>query len=253
MPFTARYGAAKALLCAIGLLAFAGCSNSANSSDDVARASVSGGGVEQCAGMMSAAMTVEEDESNYRIKPGDDLAVNFYLNTEFNDEVTVRPDGKISLRLVGEINARDLTPAQLAANIDKAYADELRDPGATVHVKGSPSRRIYVHGEVVKPGALPLQPRMTAVQAVAESGGLTPDAGADRAILMRRDACGQPYGIPFNLDHAAHEGSSHDDMVLLPGDVIVVPRSKVADIGLFVKHYFKDLLPVNPYVPLVPF
>ena len=74
-------------------------------------------------------------DADYRIQPGDTLALDFYMNSEFNDTATVDPNGKIVLRMVGPIQAAGLTPAQLAASIDKAYSNELRNPGAVVHLE----------------------------------------------------------------------------------------------------------------------
>ena len=125
---------------------------------------------------MQANASIQESatqDSDYRIQRGDQLSLDFYMNSEFNDNVTVDPDGKIVLRLVGPVQAAGLTPDQLASSIDKAYTNELRNPGAVVHLRNMPSRQIYVEGEVTKPGAFPLQPGMTAVQALALAGGVT--------------------------------------------------------------------------------
>ena len=101
--------------------------------------------------------------------------------------------------MVGPVQAAGLTPSQLATSIDKAYSNELRNPGAVVHLKNMPSRQIYVEGEVAKPGAFPLQPGMTAVQALALAGGVTVDSAPENTVLIRRDACGQSQGSQVDL------------------------------------------------------
>ncbi len=190
-------------------------------------------------------------ESGYRIQPNDKLSVDFYLNSEFNDNVTVGPDGKIVLRMVGPLKAGGLTPDQLAQNIDDAYKSELRNPGAVVHVQNTPARRVYVQGQVQRPGSFQIQPGMTAVQAVALAGGLTPEAGGT-AVLIRRDACGEPEGSKIKLAMAMKDPGKGDDVALMPRDVVVVPRSTIANMDLMVKQYIRDLMPVEPYIG-IPF
>ena len=149
------------------------------------------------------------DEDVYHIRPGDKLHITFYLNPEFDTDASPRPDGKIELAAVGEVTAVGLTPVQLEAELNRLYLKELRDPGATVRVDESPARVVFVTGEVARPGVVPLAPGMTALQAVAASGGLTDSAGPNKVVLVRRDACGQPYDEPLNLSQSAQtEGES---------------------------------------------
>jgi polysaccharide export outer membrane protein len=202
---------------------------------------------EQCAANASIEESAQQD-SNYRIQRGDQLALDFYMNAEFNDTVTVDPDGKIVLRLVGPIQAAGLTTDQLASSVDKAYQNELRNPGAVVHLRSMPGREIYVTGEVTKPGSFPLQPGMTMVQALALAGGVTVDSAPDSTILIRRDACGQSQGSTVDLAAALKQPGSSEDVALMPRDVVVVPRSKIANADLWVKQHIRDILPVEPYI-----
>jgi polysaccharide biosynthesis/export protein len=146
-------------------VALGGCSakNSQTESDQAAAAGAPTRlSAEQCAANASIQASATQD-SDYRIQPGDQLSLDFYMNSEFNDTATVDPNGKIVLRMVGPIQAAGLTPDRLATSIDNAYRNELRNPGAVVHLTNLPNRQIYVEGEVTKPGAFPLQPGMTAV------------------------------------------------------------------------------------------
>jgi len=192
------------------------------------------------------------DNENYRIQPGDQLDVAFYLNSEFNDEVVVRPDGKVSLRLVGSIPAAGLTPDQLAKEVDTAYSSELRDPGASIHVKSMPSREVFVAGRVTKPGAFPLEPGMTAMEAISDAGGFLDDATDTSVVLIRRDVCGTPHGTKLNLDAAVSKDGSEENVALMPRDMLVVPRSKIGNVDLFVQQYIKNVIPVQPFFP-IPF
>ncbi len=238
------------VIVAIVVIALFGCSRTAdqdtarNANRSVARLSP-----EQCAAgaQIQAAGDLSGPDGSYLIQPGDQLSLEFYLSPEFNDEVTVRPDGKLTLRAIGDIKAWGLTPAQLAQELDKAYMSELRSPDAVVHVKNMPSRQVYVQGQVNKPGSFPLDTGMTAVQAVSAAGGLT-DQASDNAILIRRDYCGEPSGVQIDLAQAMDHPEKSDDAVLMPRDVVVVPRSKIANVDLFVKQYIQGILPVPPYM-----
>jgi len=193
------------------------------------------------------------DDAGYRIQPGDQLAIDFYLNSEFNDNVSVQPDGRVILRLVGPLQASGLTPGQLATAINQSYSRELKNPSATVHVQNMPSRQVFVQGQVNHPGAFSLQPGMTALQAIASAGGHTDDAAMDDVVLIRRDACGRADGSKLDLASASDTPAKGEDVMLMPHDTLVVPRSRIANIDLFVKQYIRDVLPVQPYLaPAIP-
>jgi polysaccharide export outer membrane protein len=198
----------------------------------------------------AAMMAAQEAQKGiYVIRPGDELQLEFYLNTEFNRDVIVRRDGDVTLDVVGSIPAAGLTPEQLADKLNQAYSHELRNPGAVVHVKNSPAWRVYVQGQVAHAGAFTLQPGETAMQAIAEAGGVTDTAGTADAVLIRRDACGNPQGMKIDL-RGTDTGKKLDDVALMPADVLVVPRSSIADLDLFVKQYIQGLLPIQPYLPI---
>ncbi len=188
------------------------------------------------------------DDSGYRIQPGDKLHIGFYLNPEFDTETTVRPDGRIQMAAAGEVAAAGLTPVQLESRLNRLYSTELRNPGASVRVDETPGRVVFVEGQVGHPGALALQPGMTALQAIAAAGGLTDTAGPGKVVLVRRDACGEPHDEPLDLARALKRKGHQDDVVLAPSDMLIVPRSGIANADLFVKQYIRDLLPVNPYI-----
>lgn len=239
------------VVCTMALtLAFWGCAakNSQIESDLPSKSAATPAqmSAEQCEA--NATIQASAAQEGYRIQPGDQLGLDFYMNSEFNDTVTVNPDGKVTLRMVGPIQAAGLTPDQLAASIDKAYSTELRNPGAVVHVHNMPGREIYVEGQVSKPGSFPLQPGMTMVQALALAGGVTDSADTETTVLIRRDACGQPQGSKVDLSSAINKPGTGGDVALMPHDVIVVPRSRIANADLWVKQHIRDVLPVEPYL-----
>jgi polysaccharide export outer membrane protein len=233
------------LLAAVSL---AGCAagGGAEHSDQASTSPIARKDVCPPAAMLAAQ---EAEKGIYVIRPGDQLQLDFYLNPEFNRAITVRPDGDINLDLVGTITAAGLTPEQLADKLNQAYLHELRNPGAVVHIKDSPTWRIYVQGQVAHAGVFRLQPGETAMQAIAEAGGVTEDAGPADAVLIRRDACGNAHGQKLDM-RATENGKKIDDVALMPSDILVVPRSPIANVDLFVKHYIKNLLPIDTYMPL---
>ena len=243
-----------AILCVVALAA---CSTQSNSRGDVGTrgdpqrtASLN---PELCMQSDASLQNASLDSRGYRIQSGDQLAIDFYLNSEFNDNVSVQPDGRVVLRLVGPLQAAGLSPGQLAHEINQAYSKELKNPSATVHVQNMPNRQVFVQGQVNHPGAFTLQPGMTALQAIANAGGQTDDAELANVILIRRDACGRADGSKLDLASATDTPDKGEDVALMPRDTIVVPRSKIANADLFVKQYIRDLLPVQPYLsPGIP-
>lgn len=243
-------GSARRLSTILFAALLCGCASAAGKGD-VAGGQAAGLSPEQCQAGARIEAAATEDRS-YRIQPGDEVAIDFYLSPEFNDDVVVRPDGKLSLRVVGDMQAAGLTPPQLSAELDKAYSSELRSPGVTVHMKNTPGQRVYVEGEVTRPGTIVLQPGMTALQAVAEAGGLTDKANGSSVVLIRRDVCGTPRGSRLDLDSATNHPGGGDDAQLAARDVIVVPRSGIANIDRFIEQYVRGVLPIQPFmsVPL---
>ena len=208
---------------------------------------------DQCLANGATLENASLDAGGYRIQPGDQLAIDLYLNSEFNDNVAVQPDGRIVLRLVGPLNAAGMTPGQLSAEINRAYSKELKNPSATVHVQNMPSRQVFVQGQVNHPGAFALQPGMTALQAIASAGGRTDEAAMENVVLIRRDACGRADGSKLDLASATSAPEKGDDVMLMPHDTLFVPRSRIANVDLFVKQYIRDVLPVQPYLsPAIP-
>lgn len=248
-----RLNIAVLAISTVSLFVLAGCASTANRGDLATASGASRMSAEQCAAnaeITKAALRADAaDPSSYVIQPGDELLIDFYLNPEFNDDVIVRPDGKVALRLVGDVQAAGLTPKTLAGHLDHAYLSELRAPGVSVHVKNTPSREVYVEGQVGKPSALPLEPGMTILQAIAAAGGVTEDASSE-AVVIRRDACGVQQGSVVNLASARDDPARGEDVALMPRDVVVVPRSAIANVNLFVKQYIRNNLPVSPYLGL---
>jgi polysaccharide biosynthesis/export protein PslD len=198
--------------------------------------------------------TVNEDRALYRIQRGDKLHLSFYRNGELDQDVEVRPDGRFTIKPLGDVGAAGLTPAQLAQKLDVVFSEVLIEPSATVRVMDSPFRKVFVGGQVNYPGMVTLRPEMTATQAIISAGWFRDDARADQIVLIRRDACGHAYGTFVQVANAVSQSTDQhmQDLALLPNDIIVVPRSTIGKIDLFVKHYIRDALPIEPYLSIGP-
>ncbi len=229
-----------ALLCCASL--WMGCATKNPEESDIRGASA-------VAASPACDVTAAIDEPRaYRIQPGDQLDVSFYLSPELHQNLTVRLDGDISIPVAGNVHAQGLTPEQLEKSLDQLYALELRDPKSTVRIDKSPWQVVYVEGQVAKPGAVPLQPGMTAIQAIAASGGLTDAAGASKVVLIRRDACGNPHGEKLQLDKVLNQKNNEEDVALMPADLLIVPRSGIAQFDLNIKQYVRDAMPLETVI-----
>ena len=178
----------------------------------------------------------------YLIQPGDQLDIKFFYNPEINETVTVRPDGKISLQLVDEIQASGLQPSQLDEILTKEYAQELKKPMITVIVKSFGGQRIFVGGEVNRQGLISIASNMTPLQAVFNAGGFKETANPESTIIIRKGPGNKPVPIAMNLDDAMHGKSGSADFLLQAQDIIYVPKTAIAKANKFVNQYIEDLL-----------
>ena len=177
----------------------------------------------------------------YRIQPGDQLDIKFFYNPELNETVTVRPDGKISLQLVDEIQAAGLAPAALDKVLTEKYAYELKKPAITVIVRSFGGQRIFVGGEVNRQGLITMAGNMTPLQAVFNAGGFKETANPASALIIRKGPDNRPVPIRMNLDDAMQGKTGSTDFLLQPNDVVYVPKSAIAKANKFVNQYIENL------------
>jgi polysaccharide export outer membrane protein len=160
--------------------------------------------------------------ADYVIGPEDVLSVVFWRDKDMSLDVTVRPDGRITLPLLNDVVAAGLTPAQLG---DRLAADAKRfveDPNVTVIVRQINSRRVFVTGEVAKPGPYPLIGPTTVLQMLATAGGLREYADAKHILILRREN-GRTTMNHFNYVDVLKPAGLRANIELKPGDTIVVP------------------------------
>ena len=160
-------------------------------------------------------------DPDYVIGPSDSLDVNVFNEPKFSGNLPVRPDGMISIPLLGDIQASGFTPMQLAAEVTSRLKKLITDPSVTVSVLGINSKRVYLVGEIGKVGPLPMTPGMTPLQAIATAGG--PGAYANvKHIYILRTVNGKQQKIPFNYKKALKDGDMQG-VTLISGDTIVIP------------------------------
>ena len=160
--------------------------------------------------------------TGYVIGPDDVLAIVFWRDKDMSVETTVRPDGKITLPLINDVQAAGLTPDQLRDELQKAATKYLEDPTVSVVVKTINSRKVFITGQVAKPGAYSLSGPTTVMQLIALAGGLNEFADSKNILIMRNEN-GKPVAYPFNYKDVLKRKNLKQNIELKPGDTIVVP------------------------------
>ncbi|MCP9439376.1 MAG: polysaccharide biosynthesis/export family protein [Nitrospira sp.] len=161
---------------------------------------------------------------DYIIGPEDVLDVNVWKNTDLSRTVLVRPDGKISLPLIGDVVAVGMTATQLADAISERLKEYKENPQVSIVVKEINSYAIYVLGEVAHPGKYPLKSKTTLLQAITLAGGFTPTAVRNKIVVFRFGEKGEKdIKIKVNYDDIILRDGSTQNLVLIPGDTIVIP------------------------------
>ena len=161
-------------------------------------------------------------DPNYVIGSQDMLDISVWREPDFSRTVPVRPDGKISLPLLNDMQAAGLTPSQLAAELTKSLNKFVTNPQVTIMVTQINSQRFYVLGEAARPGAYTLIPEMTILQALSNAGGFTTFANAKKIYLLREEN-GKQQKLLFNYKDVISGKRTEQNIVLKNGDTIVVP------------------------------
>jgi len=172
----------------------------------------------------SAVTRTEGEPANaYAIGIGDVLEISVWKNNDLSATVPVRPDGRISVPLLGDVQAAGLTPLALRQTLTEGYKEYVTAPGVSVVVKEINSQKVFVTGEVAHPGSFDLRPRTKVMQVLALAGGLTAYAKG-RVILLRDARDGQgDRRYEIRLDAIVSGKRPEDNLILQPGDTLVVP------------------------------
>jgi polysaccharide export outer membrane protein len=181
-----------------------------------------GAGVPQGAGGTNATPSTPSTPADYVIGPDDVLSIIIWRDKDLSTDVAVRPDGKISLPLLNDIQAAGLTPEQLRVAVSEAASKFIEDPTVTVVVKAVNSRKVFVTGQVTKSGSFPLLARTTVVQILAMAGGLQEYADAKNIRIVRSEN-GREQSFRFNYKEFLQGKNLKQNIELRPGDTVIVP------------------------------
>ena len=171
--------------------------------------------------------TAPDRINEYVIGPGDVLRIFVWQNPDLTVTVPVRPDGRISVPLLQDVEAAQKTPPQLAEDIKKGLSVFIKEPEVTVIVTefvGPYSEQVRVVGEAVKPQAIPYRARMSVLDVMIAAGGLTQFAAGNRALIVRR-VDNHTEQLPVNLDSLLKDGDISANVQMRPGDILVIPQS----------------------------
>jgi polysaccharide export outer membrane protein len=183
----------------------------------------------------------------YHIAIGDELHIRFLYQPDNNEQLPVRPDGRISLGVTGEMEVVGLTPVELERLIEEKASTRLREPEVTVVVTKIGEKYVYVGGEVIRPGVVILQPGMTPLMAVMQQGGFRPTAKRDSVVLITPTPDGKFQAARVNLEQVVEDGVA-ERVRLRPNEVVFVPKSWIGNMTEVVDLYVRGLIPALPRV-----
>lgn len=184
-----------------------------------------------------------EEEPPYRLYAGDEVEISVPSAPELSKTVTVQPDGRVSLPLIQPVMVADRTVTQVEAALSDAYSSQLLRPEVDVAVKTASPLKVFVGGEVDKSGVYDMPGAIDALQAVIMAGGFKTSAQRGRVVIIRRGPDGRAMMRTADLRKGIYDPARTDAVPLRRFDIVYVPRSGVAEAGLFVQQYLRDLNP----------
>ena len=173
----------------------------------------------------------------YRLQIGDEIHVKFFYNKELNEELVIRPDGKISLQLINDMEAAGKAPEHLAWEIMARYKKVLNTPEVTVIVKRAAGLKTYIGGEIRMAGVITTDTPTTVLQAIFQSGGFLDTASTKEILLIRRNENNASQVYRLDLSEPLN------DVYLAPFDIVFVPKSGIASANVFIEQYIDRMLP----------
>jgi len=176
------------------------------------------------------------------IGPGDVLDVKFFDLPELNESQAVRPDGRITLQLVGEVDVAGKSPLEITADLYTLYEPHLQKPKVTVVVRSLRSNRVYVGGEVRSPGTFEMTGAMTPLEAIILAGGFDMRSAKIKNVVLIRHSEGKRYGYTLNLKDA-QSAAGTNDFYLEPFDIVWVPRTTIARVDQWIDQYINKIVP----------
>ncbi|MGC4031591.1 MAG: polysaccharide biosynthesis/export family protein [Tepidisphaeraceae bacterium] len=181
------------------------------------------------------------------LRAGDKVEVKFPYAGEFNDTQTIRPDGQITMQIIGDVQAAGRTPSELSAYLREAYATQLKYPQVTVILRESYQRKIYIAGEVEKPGLLDMPTDMDVFQAVMASGGFKTTFAETRQVLIVRQVGDKRVGYKLDVEEWL-KGQSYTPFMLQPQDIVFVPRTTITNVDNWIDQHISKIIPQTGFI-----
>ncbi len=185
-----------------------------------------------------------KNAGEYVLGVGDSIEISVYGSEDLIRIVTIRPDGRISFPLAGEIKAEGLTPQELDNIITAKLSSVLKEPRVSVIVTDIKSKRVLVLGEVAKPGVYTLSRNQTALEAIMDAGGYTSASGLKTTMIIKRGYTQSPEVLSADLWSVFYEGNLQADVSLEPGDIVYVPRHFIDKLEGFFKFFADNIKPM---------
>lgn len=188
----------------------------------------------------------EASDAEYRFVPGDTVELKFFYNPDMNETVQIRPDGKIAMPLIEEVDLKGKTVAEASRMLEALYAPHLKTPKITIQIRNYAAQKVYVGGEVLRPGVLPLTAQMTLFDAIMEAGGRKHTASTDFILLIRKTPAGtaEIRSIPLKGKEARIDEQPMA-LLLKPCDAVFLPESRIARLDRWVDQYIRQVVPFS--------
>ena len=224
---TISYASSRALLVVLGVLT-SGCVAGPNF----------GGGPEEVVTKQFPEMSIRPP---VYLTPGDVISIEFLYWPELDVEQQIRPDGKITLELIGHIDVSGMTVSEMDKHLHEIYADKIKEPQISTVVVSFGNRRAYIGGEVTNPGYIELTDQMTALEAVMSTGGFDKRSANLEDIVVIRHIDGERYAKLLNFNLPLSDPNA--DLLLAPRDIIYVSRTTIDEVNQWVDQYINRVIP----------
>jgi protein involved in polysaccharide export with SLBB domain len=183
---------------------------------------------------------VDSTTEDYYLRTGDDLEIKFFTTPELNGNVTIRPDGKITLQLIDDVRAEGLTCAELDKILTEKYEKELTNTHITVTAKNAKGQKIYLAGEIKRPGEIQMVGRLNALEAIFKAGGFKPEtANISEIVIISRGPDNKAVARKVNLKKALKGELLENEYLLRPFDIVFIPRTRMAKAEDLVQQIFR--------------
>jgi protein involved in polysaccharide export with SLBB domain len=176
--------------------------------------------------------------------PGDEVEVKFYNTPELDELQTVRPDGVITLQLVGDVKVEGKEPAEVSEQLEKLFAAHLQTPEVTVIVRSLVNRRVFVGGEVLAPGMQEMPAQVTALQAIMQAGGFNMETAEYENVVVIRHKNGKRYGCMLDFGEALG-GDMYEPFFLEPNDIVYVPQTTIVKFTQWIDLHINRIIPLG--------